>query len=181
METAFAYTNRIIVEPMVQNLREINCSLLGDYEDVTASVCEEPLRGARVLTFDDKYTQGKTGTGMGGAKRRIPADIGDDLTRQVQDLARRAFLAIQASGVARVDFLHDEVSGELYVNEINTIPGSLAFYLWEHSGVSFTELTERLIRLALKRQREAAEVNSTIATNILAMAGKGASKAGSKR
>lgn len=176
VEIALAYSNRVIIEPMVQNLREINCSVLGDYESLEASVCEEPIRASGLLTFDDKYAAGSSAKGMQGAKRRIPADISATLASTIQDLAKRAFTAVQASGVARIDFLLDEATNQVYVNEINTIPGSIAFYLWEHSGLSFTNLIEKLIRLALKRDRETNQLTSTHPTNILSMGGKGGSK-----
>ena len=176
VEIALAYSNRVIIEPMVQNLREINCSVLGDYESLEASVCEEPIRASGLLTFDDKYAAGSSAKGMQGAKRRIPADISATLASTIQDLAKRAFSAVQASGVARIDFLLDEATNRVYVNEINTIPGSIAFYLWEHSGLSFTNLIDKLIRLALKRDRETNQLTSTHPTNLLSMASKGGSK-----
>ena len=86
--------------------------------------------------------------------RRIPAPISDDLTTRIQQLAVQAFQAVDCAGLARVDFLVDPVSGRVCVNEINTMPGSLSFYLWEPSGIPFSSLVERLIDLALERHRE---------------------------
>lgn len=177
LQLAGSFSDRIIVEKLVANLLEINCSVLGDADEARASVCEEPLRSSDFLSFADKY-QSKSGGGKGmqAALRRIPADIGEDLARAIRDLALGTFHGIGASGVARVDFLVDRDSGKVYVNEINTIPGSLSFYLWEPEGLDFPRLIARLVELALKRARERAKLVFSNPTNILALTGKGGSK-----
>ena len=91
---------------------------------------------------------------MASLTRRIPAPIAPELTTEIQRLAVEAFKAIDCAGLARIDFLVDPVSGRIAVNEINTMPGSLSFYLWEPSGVPFPALVDRLIELALERHRE---------------------------
>ena len=102
-------------------------------------------------------------------------------TESIQEFACRTFKAIGANGVARIDFLMDNKSKEIFVNEINTIPGSLAFYLWEASGIKYPELLNRLISLAFKRQRERESLAFEINTNILAQTAFGAKGAkGSK-
>ena len=104
---------------------------------------------------------------MSSLRRRLPADIPDEMEKRVRELAVKTFQALGCSGVARVDFLNDRESGELYVNEINTIPGSLSFYLWEASGMNFARLLDRMIELAFKRQRERQALTFTYETNIL--------------
>lgn len=186
METAFSYAAQVLVESAVQNLREINCAVLGDVDGAIPSVCEEPLNATDILTFSDKYMGGssktgaKTGvkapakgaskgaSGMASLSRKVPADLPEDVSARIQELAVRAFHAIGASGVARVDFLMDGVTGEVYINEINTAPGSLSYYLWEECGMSFTELTDRLISLALKKQRDKEKLTFSFETNLLA-------------
>ena len=115
---------------------------------------------------------GKSG-GMSDLKRRCPADIPDEMTKQVQEYAVATFKALGCLGVSRIDFLNDKETGELWVNEINTIPGSLSFYLWEAAGVPFAELLDRMIALAFKRERERQALTFSYETNLLAGAAAG--------
>ncbi|GIW11201.1 MAG: D-alanine--D-alanine ligase [Dehalococcoidia bacterium] len=152
IEVALRYDRRILVEQGLEEIIEVNCAVLGN--DVPQpSLCEQPLRWQEVLTYEDKYLAGGKGQGMAGARRQIPAPIGEALTREVQRLAVEAFRAIDGAGTARVDTLVRLRDGRVWVNEINTLPGSLAFYLWEPLGVSFSQLCDRLIELAFERHR----------------------------
>ncbi|MEA4920509.1 MAG: D-alanine--D-alanine ligase family protein [Clostridiaceae bacterium] len=195
--TALGFAKSALCERAVQNLREINCAVLGDCDGARASVTEEPLNATDFLTYQDKYQSGGGAKGtkaegpkLGGAKgqsgmaslsRKIPAEIPSELEQRVRELAVEAFMAIGASGVARVDFLLDSQNGELYVNEINTIPGSLAFYLWEPAGVSFTQLVDELVSLGLKKQRDEKKLSFSFDTNLLATASlPGGTKTGGK-
>lgn len=173
LDLAVSFSPRVLVERAVENLREINCAVLGDAEQARASACEEPLNAEDILTFGDKYLSGgskKTGVsqGMTDLKRRCPAELPDGMTERVQELAVQTFQQLGCMGVSRIDFLNDKQTGELWVNEINTIPGSLAFYLWQEVGLSFGELMEELVRLAFKRQRERQQLTFTYESNILA-------------
>jgi len=172
-----SFADRVIVEKLVPNVLEINCSVIGDQDETTASVCEEPLHSSEFLSYAEKY-QSKAGStkGMESAKRRIPADIDQELTQAIQKLACETFSAIGANGVARIDFLIDRVSGEVYVNEINTIPGSLSFYLWTPSNLSFDALIDKLVRLALKRSRERSTLLRSNPVNILSISAKSGAK-----
>ena len=180
LDTAFQYAQAALVERAVTPLREINCAVLGDASSAKASVCEEPLLAGEVLTFHDKYQRGTKseggpaaapsgakGDGMASLSRRIPADLPEETAERIQQMAVDAFHAIGAAGVARVDFLMDADSGELWVNEINTIPGSMSFYLWEASGLPYGQLLDSLVDLALKRQRDRARVTFSFDTNLL--------------
>ena len=191
LEDAFLYSQAVLAERAVQNLREINCAVLGDAEEARASVCEEPLNATDILTYADKYQSGgktgKTGAKSGGGSkgmqslaRVVPADLSPEMTEKVQQLAIDAFRAIGACGCSRIDFLLDNQTGELFANEINTIPGSLAFYLWEKSGLTFTQLMDEMIRLALKRQRQQSLLHRSFETNLLQHAQIGGAKAGKK-
>lgn len=188
LDTALGFSARVLVEPAVQNLREINCAVLGDADSVQPSACEEPAGSDEILSYRDKYLSGgksaKSGgaksAGMSSLKRRCPADIPDELTAQVQRLACETFRALGCSGVSRIDFLNDTASGELWVNEINTIPGSLAFYLWEAAGLPFDRLLDRMIDLAFKRQRDRAALTFSYDTNILDGVSLGGAKSGGK-
>ena len=172
MDLAVSFSARVLVERAVPNLREINCAVLGDYEDARPSACEEPLNAEDILTFGDKYLSGsgsKNGgsKGMTDLKRRCPAELPEGMTEKVQELAVATFKALGCLGVARIDFLNDKETGELWVNEINTIPGSLSFYLWQEVGLSFGGLMDELVRLAFKRQREREALTFTYESNIL--------------
>jgi D-alanine-D-alanine ligase len=178
IDYAAGFARTILVENAVENLMEINCAVLGDYENARASECEQPLSFDEILSYEDKYVSGgkSTGKGMGGLRRIIPAPIDDGVREDIRSLAIRAFKALDCSGVARVDFLMDKLSGEVWVNEINTIPGSLAYYLWEPLGMKYSQLLDEMISLAMKRQREDSEINYEIETGILAGFSGGGSK-----
>jgi len=165
---ASKFSQQILIETMVTPLKEVNCAVLGDYEHCEISICEEPTSSADFLSFQDKYLSGSKTKGMSGAKRKIPADITPALATHIQNLAKQTFSLLNAHGVARVDFLVDTSTNTVYINEINTIPGSLSFYLWEASGKSFTALTSQLIQLALKRHREKNNLMFSYDSNVLA-------------
>ncbi len=156
VETAFRYDTDLLVEKAVHPLTEINCSVLGDDENTRASVCEQPLGKEELLSFEDKYMQGDGGDakGMASASRKIPAPLSGKKTEEIQELARHVFRLLGCSGVARLDFLLNPDTGKVYFNEINTIPGSFSFYLWEASELRFDHLLEELIHMGMKRHQK---------------------------
>ena len=169
---ATSYSSRIIVEHMVDNLKEINCSVLGDCDEYQTSVCEEPIKSGEILSYEDKYMGGSTGpTGLQASANRIPAYLPEATSDRIRFLAGETFRVLSCHGVSRVDVIMDEDNGQIYVNEINTIPGSLSFYLWEASGIPFAELMDRLVKLALKRDRQRQRKTTTYDANIFAMGG----------
>ncbi|GIW06257.1 MAG: D-alanine--D-alanine ligase [Dehalococcoidia bacterium] len=170
IEVAVRYDRRILVEQGLTDIVEVNCSVLGN-DDPEPSVCEQPARWQDLLSFEDKYLAGGKAQGMSGASRQIPAPIGEALTREVQRLAVEAFKAIDCAGIARVDTLVRLADGRVWVNEINTMPGSLAFYLWEPVGISFSELCDRLIALAFERHRERQDRLTQYDNALLSQAG----------
>jgi D-alanine-D-alanine ligase len=170
IEEAFRYDDKVVIEDAVEQLREINCSVLGDVDDCRPSVLEQPVRteGEELLTYEEKYMRGgsKSGKvrlgrkqrtdraeGMASLDRMIPAPIPDAQRDEIHDLAVRLFALFECSGVVRIDFMIDDATGRVYFNEINTIPGSLSFYLWEPTGLSFPELVGSLIDVAIQRHR----------------------------
>lgn len=183
LELAFGFAERVLVEPAVTPLREINCSVLGDYTEAEASELEEPLSADKILSYKDKYMDGgkKAGgsKGMSSLKRKIPADIPADTAESIKKTAVDAFKYLDCNGVVRIDFLMNTDTGEFWINEFNTIPGSLAFYLWEPVGVKYPQLLDKMISLALKRQRANEEITYSFDTNILSSASFGGAK-GSK-
>lgn len=182
VDDAFRYATKVLVEHAITKLREINCSVLGDENDAIASECEEPLHTEDILSYEDKYVSGsKNGgsKGMASVSRKIPAELSPEKREEVRELAVKSFKALGCNGVSRIDFMIDEEDGKLYFNEINTIPGSLAFYLWEPVGIPYKELLDRMIQLCLKRVRTEEALTFTFDTNILNTASFGGSK-GSK-
>lgn len=174
---AIKYDKKIIIEEMVEDLVEVNCSVLGDYSSAKPSVLEEVMGSDEFLSFKDKYegggkTSGKS-EGMASTNRIIPARLTEAGTKYIQDLACQTFRVLGTAGVSRIDFLIDKNTQMVYVNEINTIPGSLSFYLWEKTDLNFGELMDQLVRLALKRQRERENLTFSFESNVLALQGNG--------
>ena len=179
IDDAYRYASVILAEHAISNLREINCAVLGDENHAEASECEEPMHTEDILSYEDKYVSGAKGgksQGMASVTRKIPADISNELRERIRDTAVRAFKALRCNGVARIDFMIDNDNGELYFNEINTIPGSLAFYLWEPLGKPYKQLITDMIELALKRARQDSALTFTFDTNILQGATLGGTK-----
>ncbi|MBP3522996.1 MAG: D-alanine--D-alanine ligase [Clostridia bacterium] len=156
LDLAASYDRRILVEVGINNPVEINCAALGYGEEVRASVCEMPVpsTGDKFLNFFEKYlrnagTKGESSRGMKSLSRVVPAPIGEELTERIQRMTKEIFKLLDCRGTVRIDFILDE-NDVLYVNEPNTIPGSLAFYLWQECGVSFAQLVETMVEDALR-------------------------------
>lgn len=173
LEVARRYDHKILVEPALEGCIEINTSVLGgNGRQVHASVCEQPLSLEGFLSFSDKYMRdaksgGSKSDGMAAQDRRIPAPIADDLAERLQTNAVRAFKAVDAAGVARVDAFVREETGETWVMEINTVPGSFSFYLWEHSGMDFEALMDELLEIALAGHRRRSDLLFTFDSGML--------------
>lgn len=164
---AISFSDKVLVEHAVNNLREINCSVLGDADECQASVCEEPFMNDEILSYEDKYLGGGKQKGMASLGRKLPADIPEDASKAIRELSCKIFKTLGCNGVVRIDYLVDNDNGKVYANEINTIPGSLSFYLWEATGLSYSDMIDKLISLAFRRQRNRDNLTFTIDTNIL--------------
>lgn len=167
---ALSYDNKIIVEKVIENLCEVNCAVLGDYSSMQASAIEEVFQSDDILSYQDKYQSksNKSGDkGMAATNRIIPAQIGDELSNKVRDLAFKGFKALNLAGNTRIDFLIDKNTNEVYINEVNTIPGSFSYYMWQEVGVSFEQLLDEMIKLAIKRKREESKLITTFETSVL--------------
>lgn len=172
IDNAERYSTRIIVEHMLADMQEINCSVLGDCDDFRTSVLEEPIKSGDFLTYEKKYMGGGKGSeGMQSSQKRIPAELPEDVTKEIQRLAGETFRVLSCHGVSRVDVMIDRTDGKIYVNEINTIPGSLSFYLWEATGLSFDLLMDELVKLALRRKREEGMKTVSYDQNIFNLTG----------
>jgi len=167
LSDAFQYDRRVIMEHGLVRMKEYNCAVLGDEEGAIASSVEEVLKADDILSYKDKYEGKGKSKGMVSASRIIPAPLNETKQAEIEALALKTFAVLQGFGVARVDLMMEEDTGQLYVNEINTIPGSLSFYLFEPKGISFTKLLDELVHLALKRQRKQAQMIFSYSTNVL--------------
>lgn len=164
---AFQYDSHVVIEHAVTKMREFNCALIGDEEEETLSCIEEVLKGDEILSYKDKYEGNGKSKGIVSTGRKIPADLSIEQQEIIEILARKAFHALRGFGIARIDFLMDSDTQDIYINEINTIPGSLSFYLFEPKGIAFAQLLDQLIQLTLKRQRKQAQMICSYATNVL--------------
>lgn len=182
IEYSCTFTTRVIVEKLVEKLKEVNCSVIGNYEDCEASVCEVPMRSGEILTYSDKYmSSGSKSKGMQSTRRELPAKISEEETALVKSLAKKTFRVLACDGVARIDFIKDEEDKRVYVNEINTIPGSLSNYLWDYSGIPFPEMIDKLIALAFARSREESFKVTDFGGNIFSSMKKGGKFGGIKK
>lgn len=167
---AIGYDSKIIIEKAVQNLVEVNASVIGNYEFQEVSILEEVMGVDEFLSYRDKYlggAKGKGSKGMASTNRIMPARIDEKTTAQVQEYAKQVFKALNLSGVCRIDFLIDKKSNEIYVNEPNTIPGSLSFYLWEKNNKPYSELLDQIISLGLRRYKQESKKVRSFESNIL--------------
>ncbi len=165
LNQVFLLDRKAIIENKVQSLREVNCSVLGDWTEAHTSVIEEPVTSSELLSFADKYMNDSS-KGMSSASRKIPADISAEQKEQVEEYSRRIFRELGGAGVVRIDYIIDETDGRLYFNEINTIPGSLAFYLWKPLGREYSALLDELIRLAVKEYKRQEEIHYSFDNNL---------------
>jgi D-alanine-D-alanine ligase len=146
IEIALNLDQRALVEQAIDKPTEINCAVMGNTPDIRASMLEQPVSWDQFLTFEEKYTRGSEG--MKSAERVIPAPLNEELTEKIKNYAVQVFRAIEGRGTARIDFLVKPEQGEVYVNEINTMPGSLGFYLWQEEGLSPGQVVHQLVELA---------------------------------
>lgn len=176
IEIAIRYDRKIIVEEGVESPVEINCSCFGLDDEVASSVCEQPVSWQDFLSYDEKYLRGNSAKGMEGSSRKIPAPIPEEKAEEIRTMAAKVFKILDCAGVSRVDFLLEKDTMKVYVNEINTIPGSFAFYLWEPEGIKFKELIDRLIQQAIKKHQEANKNIYAYDTELLLKASSGGLK-----
>lgn len=168
IKEAIIYDTKIVVEKAIENLVEVNCSVLGNYEQQEASTLEEVMSSSEFLTYQDKYTGGKgPSKGIANTSRIIPARLDNKLTDKVKDISKKVFKTLNLSGVCRIDYLIDNKTKEVYINEPNTIPGSLSYYLWEKTDKSYEQLLDEMITLAIKQYKVKHDKIITFDTNIL--------------
>ena len=170
IEEAIEYDTKIVVEKVIENMTEVNCSVLGNYQSQQTGVLEEVMGADEFLSYQDKYLGGgktKGSKGMASTNRVIPARISDDLTKEIKETSKKVFRALNLSGVCRIDYIIDKKNNKFYVNEPNTIPGSLSFYLWEPAGKPYNELLDDMINIAIKDFKNRSSKTYSFETNIL--------------
>lgn len=173
LEVAAHYDDRIIVEETVQNLIEVTLPIMGN-DQPRAALLEKPLTKAEdFFDFDTKYMfGGKKGAGKGGAKgsqgySQVPADLPKALYYKAESVGLAVYKALGCSGIARVDMLIDEKTGEVYFNEVNPMPGSLYAHNWNRAGVSNVELVQKLLDYAKERHSQRQSLTTVFNTNYL--------------
>lgn len=162
------FDHEIIIEQGVEQPREFNCSVMERDGDVITSLVEEPQSSDEYLTFEDKYTSADGAT-MKGAKSTVqcPANIPDDLTQKIRDITAQIYRLMRVQGGApRIDYLYDETANQLYINEINMVPGSMQLPLWHASGMPISDFIQSLIDTA-KRTHRTAQKNITYNSTII--------------
>lgn len=175
IEEAIEYEKKIIVEQMIPNLQELNCAVCGNYEYNETSFIAEMKMKHELLTFEDKYLGGSKGKGMKSkmpssmstSEFEIPAKISEEMTNKIYEISKKVFRVLNLKGVCRIDYLVNKETNEIYVNEPNTIPGSLAFYLYKPKGKDYKTLTDELIKSAIKDYKNEMRKTSSFTSNIL--------------
>lgn len=168
LDIATNFDRRALVEPALMDGIEVNCSVIGYEDEVQASVLEQPLAWSDFLGFEDKYLRGNKG--MKSASRLIPAPLVESLTERIRQLSLDAFRAVDGRGIVRIDYLVRPAAGEVYLNEMNSMPGSLAFYLWQASGLQPSALLDQLIDLARRAHVDKRRNIYNYKTNLLNVA-----------
>ena len=170
VKDAISYDIKIVVEKVIENMVEVNCSVLGNYQNQQVGALEEVMGSDEFLSYQDKYLSGnktKGSKGMASTNRIIPARIDEKMSEEIKETSKKVFRALNLSGVCRIDYLIDSKTNKYYVNEPNTIPGSLSFYLWEPKGKKYTELLDDLITMAIKDYKNKLKKTYCFDTNIL--------------
>lgn len=167
LDVAAKYDRRVLIEKAVTNIKEVNCSVMGTAANAKTSVIEQPVTASRFLGFEEKYLSDGKSKGMKSLGRKIPADISDDMADRVHQLSLDIFKSLDLKGLVRIDYIIDQSTDTLYVNEVNTIPGSFAFYLWEPADVSFSALVDNLVAIAQQQMREKKKSEFAFDSNVL--------------
>ena len=172
------YDFKVCIEKMITSLKEVNISVLNDNGTIKVSAIEEVMKNDELLSFKDKYIGGsksskvkaaptKGSKGMASTSRKVPADLSNEMKNEIEEYAKKAYTSLNAYGVVRIDFMIDKDNNKVYLNEINSIPGSLAFYLWKEVGIDFDKECDILIQSALKRYARKEKKTYSFESNVL--------------
>lgn len=168
LAVAFFYDTKVLIEKDLSNSKEINISIMGNNPYILSEL-EEPISEGSMLSFKDKYIpqKGRASKGMASAKRIIPAPIKKKTKKLIENYTKKFFAEIDGTGIARVDYLVSKDEKKVYFNEINTLPGSLSFYLWKGKNMNFGKLVTKLVEYALERKKQRDTLTTTFKSNIL--------------
>ena len=171
LNEVFNYDKKIVVEEYLENFREMNISLYGNYNDIKVSSIEEVKKNDEILSYDDKYlANGKKISGMENIKKEIPANISEELKNNIENIAKKSYEVLNCNSLIRIDFMI--VDDKIYLNEINTIPGSLSYYLWENKNISYQDLINDLVDNAIEQYFDETKKTQSLNVNILNLTGK---------
>ena len=176
LDLAFDYDRRVLVEKGLDKPIELNCSVLGYDDDVQASPIEMPISAEKFLDFKEKYLASGGSKGMASLHRILPAPIPEELKERIQALSCDIFRMMDCKGVVRIDYMWDRNSDEVYITEINTIPGSLAFYLWENAGLKYSRMIDKLVECAKRAHEDKNLRNYAFTSDILKSVSLGGAK-----
>lgn len=175
IEVSSTYSDKILVEESLQNCLEVNCAALG-FNKITPSLCEAPIRTGEALSYEDKYLRGNNKGSKSGSMvsmtRKIPAPISEKLAKEIQKATVKIFKELEGCGVARIDYFVDTKINKFWVNEVNSPPGSNAFYLYEPMGIKYQKLLDTVIESALERSAEAKKTQYTFTSPLLSQMAK---------
>ena len=167
LDLAFDYDRRVLVEKGLDRPIELNCSVLGYDDEVEASPIEMPISAEKFLDFKEKYLASGGSKGMASLHRVLPAPIPEELRDRLKQLSCDIFRMLDCKGVIRIDYMWDRATEDVFITEINTIPGSLAFYLWENAGVKYQTLIDRMVRCARRAHEDKNSRNYAFTSDIL--------------
>lgn len=167
LDLAFEYDRRVLVEKGLDKPIELNCSVIGYDDSIEASPIEMPLSSEEFLDFSEKYLANGGSKGMASLHRILPAPIEDGLRDEIQELSKRIFTMLDCKGVVRIDYMFDRIDEKLWITEINTIPGSLAFYLWAENGINYATLIDKMVDFAEKAYEDRNNANYAFTSDIL--------------
>ena len=176
LDLAFDYDRRVLVEKGLDKPIELNCSVLGYDDDVQSSPIEMPISAEKFLDFKEKYLASGGSKGMASLHRILPAPIPDELKERIQALSCDIFRMMDCKGVVRIDYMWDRNSDGIYITEINTIPGSLAFYLWENAGLKYSRMIDKLVECAKRAHEDKNLRNYAFTSDILKSVSLGGAK-----
>lgn len=167
IEVALFYDDKVLVEECVSNLMDVTCCVIGN-EDLTTSVLQESVFQADFFDFEEKYIiEGGAQLGKSESGLVIPARLDEETTRKIQDMAKEVYRALDCAGIARIDFLFNKETKEVFANEVNPLPGTLYHHLWKESGLEIEGVVQKLINLAQDRYNRKQVLTLTFESNAL--------------
>ncbi|MCX6725921.1 MAG: D-alanine--D-alanine ligase [Candidatus Shapirobacteria bacterium] len=166
IDKAAVFDNKILIEESLKDAIDINCAVMGGSNPLI-SPCEQPLSDEQFLSFQEKYLKGSKNKGMASLSRIIPAPIPEKKTLEIKNMAKIIFEEIILWGMSRIDFLYQKETSKVYPNEINSIPGSLAFYLWQAKNIQPQQLIDKMIDLAIERKKQEKKIKYFFKSEIL--------------